>query len=241
MLPLGPTGHDGSPYSAYSAFAGNPLLVSTDRLVEDGLLRSAPAPLPPGPVAYRAVEAHKTETLREAYASADLRGEEFERFREGERGWLEDYALYAGAKGAVRRQALGPVGEGLAKRDAGELARARRELKTRSRYHEYVQHLFFAHYGAVKAAANAAGVEVVGDLPIFVAHDSADVWANQEALPPRRTGRPEVVAGCPPTTSARPASSGATRCTGGATSRRPGTRGGPHASNKPSPSTTPSA
>jgi 4-alpha-glucanotransferase len=198
MLPLGPTGHDGSPYSAYSAFAGNPLLVSTDRLVEDGLLRSAPAPLPPGPVAYRAVEAHKTKTLREAYASADLRGEDFERFREREEGWLEDYALYAALKGRLGGKPWVRWDEGLAKRDAGELARARRELEGEVCYHEYVQRLFFAHYGAVKAAANAAGVEVVGDLPIFVAHDSADVWVNQELFRLDERGEPEVVAGVPP-------------------------------------------
>src|SRR5829696_3096269 len=198
LLPLGPTGHDGSPYSAYSAFAGNPLLVNTDRLVEDGLLRSVPAPLPPGPVAYRAVEAHKMKTLREAYANADLRGEDFEQFRQKERGWLEDYALYAALKGRFGDKPWVRWDEGLAKRDAGELARARRDLEGEVRYHEYVQHLFFAHYGAVKAAANTAGVEVVGDLPIFVARDSADVWANQELFRLDERGEPEVVAGVPP-------------------------------------------
>ena len=150
MLPLGPTGLDGSPYSAPSAFAGNPLLVSTDRLVEGGLVRHAPAPLPDGPVDYCRAEARKTRVLREACANADLRWDEgFERFRGEQGGWLEDYALYRALKGRFGPKPWSRWGGGLAGREPEALARARRELSDEVRYHEYVQHLFFEHYGAV--------------------------------------------------------------------------------------------
>ena len=203
VLPLGPTGPEGSPYSAYSAFAGNPLLISTDRLLDDGLLEpnGVPERAPTGPVDYGAVDARKKEMLRRAYANAKAGkglGKGFERFREEERGWLEDYALYAALKEKFGGEPWVRWEKELVRRDPAALKKAREELSDGVLRHEFVQYLFYEHYGTVKKAANEAGVEVVGDLPIFVSHDSADVWANQRLFYLDDEGNPTVVAGVPP-------------------------------------------
>ena len=203
VLPLGPTGPEGSPYSAYSAFAGNPLLISTDRLLDDGLLEPGQVPksAPEGSVDYGAVDASKGEMLRRAYRNARAGrgfGEGFERFREGEKGWLGDYALYAALKEKFGGEPWVRWDAEIARREPAALKEARRELSDEISRHEFVQFLFYEHYGSVKKAANEAGVEIVGDLPIFVSHDSSDVWANQHLFYLDDGGSPTVVAGVPP-------------------------------------------
>ena len=204
VLPLGPTGPEGSPYSAYSAFAGNPLLISTDRLIEDGLLEPGQAPkdVPPGPVDYASVDASKGKVLRLAFENAKANekglGEGFEGFREREEGWLADYALYAALKEKFGGEPWVRWNREIAGREPAALKEARRGLSDDVLRHEFVQYLFYEHYGTVKRAANQAGIEVVGDLPIFVSHDSADVWANQSLFHLDDAGAPTVVAGVPP-------------------------------------------
>ena len=203
VLPLGPTGPEGSPYSAYSAFAGNPLLISTDRLLDDGLLEPGQVPknMPPGSVDYGAVDVSKKEMLRQAYSNVRAGkglGEGFEKFREREQGWLGDYALYAALKEKFGGASWVRWDREISQREPGALKEARRELSDDVLRHEFVQYLFYEHYGTVKEAANEAGVEVVGDLPIFVSHDSTDVWANQRLFYLDDEGGPTVVAGVPP-------------------------------------------
>ncbi len=197
ILPLGPTGEGGSPYSAYSAFAGNPLLVSTENLVRAGLLPEAPEEAPPGPVDYPAVTAAKTQRLREAYGRwRPKKG--FHVFREEHGSWLEDYALYAALKERFGGRPWTEWRKEYAQRDAKALSRARRDLAGEIRFHQFVQYRFFSDWGEVKAAANAAGIEIMGDVPIFVSHDSADVWANRDLFFLDERGEPTVVAGVPP-------------------------------------------
>jgi 4-alpha-glucanotransferase len=196
VLPLGPTGAGGSPYSAYSAFAGNPLLISTERLIEDGLIPDAPES-PAGRVDYRSVIPAKSERLRAAYRRARP-GKDFEAFREEHRVWLEDYALYAALRTRFDGLPWTAWESGLRDREPEALARAREELEEEVRYHEFVQYLFFEHWGEVKEAANDAGIEVIGDIPIFVSHDSADVWANRDLFYLDESGDPTVVSGVPP-------------------------------------------
>ena len=196
-LPLGPTGASGSPYSSYSAFAGNPLLVSTDLLAEDGLIEAAAPEGPDSSVDYPAVMALKGKRLREAFGWSQP-GREIEKFREEHRPWLEDYTLYAALKERFDGAPWTAWDRDLARREPGALARARRELVDEVRFHEWVQYRFFRDWGRVKGTANRAGIEVMGDLPIFVAHDSADVWANQELFFLDGDGEPSVVAGVPP-------------------------------------------
>ena len=150
VLPLGPTGPEGSPYSAYSAFAGNPLLISTDRLLEDGLLEPGQVPesTKPGPVDYAAVDAAKGEMLRLAHANTKAGGglgKGFERFREEERGWLADYALYAALKEKFGGASWVRWDRGLARREPAALEEARRQLSDDVTRLHYVQYLVYEH------------------------------------------------------------------------------------------------
>ncbi|MGI9047818.1 MAG: 4-alpha-glucanotransferase [Rubrobacteraceae bacterium] len=197
VLPLGPTGGGDSPYSAVSAFAGNPLLVSTERLVEEGLLDPDLPESQPGLVEYATATAVKMGQLREAYGRAEP-GEGFDDFRERHGYWLDDYALYAALKTKMDGVPWNRWETGLREREPEALARARRGLAEEIRFHEYFQYLFFQDWERVRKEAGARGVEVVGDLPIFVSHDSADVWANQRLFHLDGRGEPTVVAGVPP-------------------------------------------
>lgn len=197
ILPLSPTGGDGSPYSSNSAFAGNPLLVSTERLIKERFLDSSPAEVPQGSVDYPKVISTKTKVLREAYERADL-GESLAEFREEHSYWLEDYALYMALKEKFGGRAWHRWGEDLSSRKPAALKKARRELKEEILFHEFVQHLFFEHWKDVKGLANKGGIDVIGDIPIFISHDSADVWAHQELFFLDSDREPAVVAGVPP-------------------------------------------
>jgi 4-alpha-glucanotransferase len=195
ILPLNPTDAGGSPYSSPSAFAGNPLVASTERLASDGLL-DAPSPEEAGPVDYASVVPKKMRRLREAHARWNP-GEAFEEFREANRFWLEDYALFA----AIKEKLEIPWNEWpeeLSKRKPDALKRARRELDEAIRFHEFAQFRFFDDWRRVKEAANEAGISIIGDIPIFISHDSADVWSNRELFFLDGSGSPTVVAGVPP-------------------------------------------
>jgi 4-alpha-glucanotransferase len=195
VLPLGPT--KASPYSAYSAFAGNPLLISTDRLAEDGLLDPEAEKSVPGPVDYQAVIEWKERRLREAHGRWKPE-KDFRRFCEEHSGWLDDWALYAALKRRFGGTPWSRWPEEYARREKVAMARARRELKRETSFHKFVQYQFFRDWDEVKGAANAAGIEVMGDVPIFVLHNSADVWANQDLFFLDEHGEPTVVAGVPP-------------------------------------------
>ncbi|MBA2441429.1 MAG: 4-alpha-glucanotransferase, partial [Rubrobacter sp.] len=201
ILPLNPPDAGGSPYSSASAFAGSPLLVSTERLVREGLLErgSLGESRETGPVDYPAVAAEKTVRLRRAYANADPDGDRgFQEFREERGEWLGDYALFTALKERYGGKPWNLWGGGLSGREPGALVQARRELAGEIGFHEFVQYLFFRQWSEVRRAANAAGIEVFGDVPIFVSHDSADVWRDQRLFRLDASGRPAVVAGVPP-------------------------------------------
>ncbi|CAA9574418.1 MAG: GH77 [uncultured Thermomicrobiales bacterium] len=201
VLPLGPTGYGDSPYQSFSAFAGNPLLISTDRLLRDGLLTDAdlddlPA-FPADTIDYGPVIAHKQTILRRAYDHAKERG------REGSESawdtpWLDDYALFMALKDRHEGAVWSAWEPALVAREPTALARARVELADEIGFYRFCQARFFADWGALKREANARGVAIVGDLPIFVAYDSVDVWANQGLFFLDGAARPTGVAGVPP-------------------------------------------
>ena len=207
VLPLAPTGYGDSPYQALSAFAGNPLLVSLDELAACGWLRPGelepPRPFPDSAVEYAAVAPWKSALLRRAAEAFEASGstrdrEAFERFRHRRASWLEDVALFLALKEAHGGGAWTSWPAPLAQREAGALAAARRERAGAIRAHVFAQWVFDAQWSALRAYARERGVAVAGDLPIYVAHDSAEVWARRELFQLGRDGQPLAVAGVPP-------------------------------------------
>jgi 4-alpha-glucanotransferase len=207
VLPLGPTGYGDSPYQSFSAFAGNPYLVSPERLLDDGLLEPADlAGVPAFPdyrVDYGPVIEWKLAILARAHArfSADaapgLRGE-YEAFCRVQANWLDDFALFMALKEAHGGATWTSWEEGLIAREPVALGAARERLAVAVDSQRFRQFLFFRQWSAVRAHARAVGVRIIGDLPIFVAHDSADVWAHPELFQLDMKGAPAVMAGVPP-------------------------------------------
>jgi 4-alpha-glucanotransferase len=195
VLPLGPTGYGDSPYACYSAFAGNTLLVSPEQLIKEGLLDSAPT-LTSDRIDFGEAHKLKDQILRRAYerytktTDTSLRSA-FETFAQQHAKWLEDYTLFRALKdahGGVAWNEWEPTA----------LDRARDELHEEVEAHMFYQFLFFRQWFALKTYANERGIQVVGDLPIFVAQDSADVWTNPDQFKLDKNGKPIVVAGVPP-------------------------------------------
>ncbi len=207
VLPLGPTGLGNSPYSLLCAFAGNPLLISPERLVEEGLLGAEDldaAPCPTGRrVNYRRAAAWKQEMLRASHArfratAGPALRRAYDEFVAAEQRWLDDYALFLALKRAHDFVAWNEWPAPYARRDPAALAAARRELADEIDYHQYTQFLFFRQWAAVRRAAHERSIQIIGDLAIFVAHDSSDVWAHPDLFSLAPDGRPTVVAGVPP-------------------------------------------
>jgi 4-alpha-glucanotransferase len=207
VLPLGPTGYGDSPYQCFSAFAGSPLLLSPDLLVEEGLLAAADLAgrpeFPASRVDFGAVIDWKRPLLDKASANFEKKAtgaqrEAFEAFCRREAAWLDDYALFMALKEANGLKAWTSWDPELVERDEAALARAREGHAGRARALAFFQFLFFEQWGQVKADANARGIRILGDIPIFVAHDSADVWAHPELFHLAADGTPALVAGVPP-------------------------------------------
>jgi len=207
VLPLGPTGYGDSPYQVLSSFAGNPLLISCDRLLEEGLLLPSDlSEIPPFPaerIDYGTLIPFKKKVLRKSFARFNVAASatlctEFERFCQTQGDWLEDFALFMALKEAHGGAAWYTWEGDIAARQAKALEDWRRKLSEECTYHKYLQFLFFHQWMALKEEANRRGIRIVGDLPIFVAHDSADVWMHPELFHLDEQGMPTVVAGVPP-------------------------------------------
>ncbi|MDJ1179932.1 4-alpha-glucanotransferase [Roseofilum sp. BLCC_M91] len=210
ILPLGPTGFGNSPYMCYSAMAGNPMLISPERLKDDGLLEEADfAHLPEFPldwVDFEPVIAVKTALLEKACQNFQAKLEDssqahkaFETFCQEKASWLEDYVLYMALKDDREGKPWYEWDQPLVDREKSALKECQERLKGRIFYHQFTQFKFFQQWEAVKSYANEKNVEIIGDIPIYVAHDSADVWANRDNfLIDSETGQPELMAGVPP-------------------------------------------
>ncbi len=207
VLPLGPTGYGDSPYQCFSAFAGNTLLISPERLVGEGLLapediRNAPA-FPVERVEFGRVIEYKNALLGKAFENfrhtteVRLRGE-FETFNQHTSTWLDDYALYRALKNARGGAAWHEWEAPLAGRDPSALAAARESLYAEIEAQKFYQYLFFKQWSQLRAYCHEKRVRIIGDIPIFVAHDSADVWTHTEQFKLDGAGKPVVVAGVPP-------------------------------------------
>jgi 4-alpha-glucanotransferase len=208
VLPLGPAGPGESPYGGVSAFAGNPLLLSVERLVEGGLLppavlAEAPA-FPADRFAAPEARAWKEPLLRRAFAAfaAGPPGprDAFGEFRRApaQSGWLEEWALFAALSERYRHAGWVHWPRALADRDPDALEAARRELADEIAYHAFVQFLFEEQWNRVRGEARRRGIALVGDVPIYLSHHSADVWARRDLFALTPDGSPELVAGVPP-------------------------------------------
>ncbi|MEA1930705.1 MAG: 4-alpha-glucanotransferase [Euryarchaeota archaeon] len=208
FCPLGPTSsaHGNSPYQSFSAFAGNPLLISLDRLVDDGWLTDED--LQPVPdfdehsVDYDAVGEYKRDKLRTAHQRFRETATEEDRaaldeFRDDE-PWVDDYALFRALKKKHEGVAWVDWPEPIRTRDPDALAEARDELSEEVEYRTLLQYWFDTQWQAFKNDAEEAGIELVGDVPIYVGLDSADVWSSPEAFQLDDQNRPTAVAGVPP-------------------------------------------
>lgn len=207
LLPLGPTGYGNSPYMCFSAFAGNPILISPAQLVEEGLLErkvlNKPSSFSSDYVDYGAVIQKKRQLLQQSYetfqaeASATHR-QAFQIFREKHAAWLEDYALFMALKETHKGQAWTKWEEDLILRKPTVLQRQSRQLREPINFHRYAQYLFFQQWATLRQYARAKDIKIIGDLPIYVAHDSSDVWSHPDRFFLDEKGLPTVVAGVPP-------------------------------------------
>jgi 4-alpha-glucanotransferase len=208
ILPLGPVGYGNSPYMCYSAMAGNPMLIDLDSLCQQGLVTleeiASPPSFPIDRVDYDLVRSYKLPLLRQAYdrfkvvATPDQQ-QAFQEFCQHSASWLDDYSLYMALKSHFGDLNWFEWPEPIAKRDPAELAKWRGKLVDEIEFCRYLQYEFHVQWGALKQYANDRGIEIFGDIPIYVAQDSADVWAHSEifCLDPE-TGLPTEMSGVPP-------------------------------------------
>lgn len=203
MLPLTPGGGGNSPYSSVSSFAGNPLLLDLPLLKEDGLLTAAEVESArvPGHAAidYGAVLASREKLLRLAFRRGWVRDEKRVAAFRARCPWVEDYALYLAAKDRFGGKCWLDWPDEALRNHAPEAVEAwREELSQDVSFHLYVQYLFDAQWTALKAYAGEQGVRIIGDLPIYVSLDSADVWSERRFFRLDEKGYPVEVAGVPP-------------------------------------------
>ncbi len=206
MLPLGPTGYGDSPYQTLSAFAGNPALISPELLIKEGLLepkeiRSIDFDLLH--IDYNHVIPHKLDLLKRAYLNFELQPkhaltEPFEQFCQREATWLDDFVLFSALKSHHEDRPWTEWPEALRMRQAKALAKYEEKLHEELQWYRFIQFLFFHQFEKLHIYAKTKGIALIGDIPIFVAHDSSDVWSHPEWFLLDSKGNPTVVAGVPP-------------------------------------------
>lgn len=216
MLPLGQTGYGDSPYQSFSTFAGNPYFIDLDQLAEAGYLEAgelaaADFGADPEYVSYDKIYSERFRILRMAYHNSPYAlqvaerwtgyKEEtaaFEAFIEKYAAWLPDYALYSAIKNAFGGKSLSDWEDDIRLRRPAAMEAYQAKLEDEVRFYEFQQYLFRQQWSALKQYANEKGIQMIGDVPIYVASDSADAWAHPELFQLDEHGRPSAVAGCPP-------------------------------------------
>jgi 4-alpha-glucanotransferase len=207
VLPLNPTGYGDSPYQCFSAFAGNPLFIDLEALQEQGLLSASDfaggAHFPDEQVAYDRVIPFKEKLLHKAASAfiddrggADQRA--FDDFCRKNNAWLEEYALFMACKKVHNDRAWVHWDARIRQRDPAVLQEWREKLSSELEYHRFAQFQFFRQWQEVRDRCRRHGISIMGDIPIYVAHDSADVWVHTDLFRLDEQGNPTVVAGVPP-------------------------------------------
>lgn len=202
VLPIGPTGYGDSPYQPFSTFAGNPLLIDLDELVENGYItremcEAADFGADPSYVDYEKVTRTKMKLLREAFKSfTDDVG--YTSFMIDERDWLEDYALFTALKEKFGGRPWSDWDEDIKMRVPEAIELYRKELSEEIRFVKFVQYIFFRQWDRFHRYCNKNGIQLIGDIPIYVSPDCADVWAQPELFELDERRNPSRVAGVPP-------------------------------------------
>jgi 4-alpha-glucanotransferase len=207
VFPLGPTGYGDSPYQCFSAFAGNPLLISPELLYQDGLLTKEQSEntqqFNPHEIAFGEIIDFKNHVLRQAFKSfKKLKNHPYvdglAAFEKANKDWLDDYTLFMSVKahfGGVLWTEWEPA---IALRKRGAVKAWKEKLADEILYQKFIQYVFLKQWKAIKQYANQKNIKVIGDLPIFIAYDSADLWANKELFTVDENGKLIFVAGVPP-------------------------------------------
>ncbi len=207
ILPLGPTGYGDSPYQCFSAFAGNPYIISPEVLLENGLLHRDDIIEAPNWLAQQVdfgrVIPYKLGILERSFIRfkntfpAKIQ-KDFDAFQTAQAHWLLDYALFMAIKDTQQNRSWVEWPAPLRDREPKALQDFRQQYASEIERHAYFQFLFFQQWHDLRAYVHQQGIQILGDIPIFVAHDSADVWANRELFYLNEKGQPTVVAGVPP-------------------------------------------
>jgi 4-alpha-glucanotransferase len=206
IFPLGPTGYGDSPYQCFSAFAGNPLLINPDLLCEKGLLDDSDLKdvpfFDPKNIEFGETIKYKTKLLEQAYSNFKNNGVElgknFNKFCDNNKSWLDDYSLFMAVKSHHNGVQWTEWSEDISLRKSCAVKEWTNKLSDEIQYQKFVQFLFNDQWMNLKNYANEKGIKIIGDLPIFIAYDSSDCWANKELFSVDENGKLETVAGVPP-------------------------------------------
>ena len=204
ILPLGPTSYGDSPYQSFSTFAGNPYFISIEALIEEGVLTKKECDkvdfgTDTTSVDYAKLYEGRMQLLRKAYERSNIYMDpEFRRFQEEEAWWLKDYALFMAVKKRFGGIPWSEWAEDIRLRWQNALDYYREEMYFEIEFQEYMQFKFRQQWMALKSYANEKGIQIIGDIPIYVAMDSADTWANPWLFKLDEKNCPTQVAGCPP-------------------------------------------
>lgn len=204
ILPLGPTSYGDSPYQSFSTFAGNPYFISLEELTEEGVLtkkecRSADFGERADDIDYEKIYKNRYPLLHKAYERSRISEDpDYVRFVEENRWWLADYALFMAVKDRFGGAPWTEWAEDIRLRRDYAMDYYRRELYFDIEFQQYLQYKFFSQWKKLKAYANEKGIQIIGDIPIYVAMDSADAWAHPELFQLDERNMPAAVAGCPP-------------------------------------------
>ena len=204
ILPLGPTGYGDSPYQSFSTFAGNPYFIDLERLTEEGLLTEEECEAydwgsETDTVSYDKIYRGRFALLKKAYGRYSLAGDEgFQEFYDKNSFWLKDYALYMAIKDKKSGQCWSDWEADIRLRQEDAIRKYEEMLEDDIRFYMFVQYLFRTQWMALKKYANEKGIQIIGDIPIYVSFDSVDVWAGPELFQLDGDRIPLAVAGCPP-------------------------------------------
>lgn len=204
ILPLGPTSYGDSPYQSFSTFAGNPYFISLEALVEEGVLTKAECEAVDwgkvkGSIDYKKIYEGRYPLLRKAYERSNVHeNAEYQKFVEENSWWLSDYALFMAVKDRFDGVEWKLWADDIKLRWGPAMDYYREELYFDIEFHQYMQFKFYEQWMQLKTYANKKGIQIIGDIPIYVAMDSADTWAHPELFQLDEENVPVAVAGCPP-------------------------------------------